>query len=168
MGKYVGCHIKVFAIVSVMVMASCSACFLIPPAGAETLAFTATYNYIFTQLETEDQARIIAQTRTRLAIFKAAGPTIQKTKIYKNLPPVENLSNALASGVMTFETNFLSMKKTAEGHTVSLKLIGRLDIETFEQHLSDFIENPFLFDNALSNRKRERFVLDSLEDLQDK
>lgn len=165
MGKYVGCHIKVSVFVSVMVMASCSACFPVSPAGAETLAFTATYNYIFTQLETEDQARIIAQTRTRLAIFKAAGPTIQKTKIYKNLPPVENLSNALASGVMTFETNFLSMKKTTEGHTVSLKLIGRLDIETFEQHLGDFIENPFLFDNALSNRKREGVVLDRLEDL---
>lgn len=161
-------HIKIFAIVSVMVTTSCFECFLVSSAMAETHAFTATYNYIFTQLETEDQARVIAQARTRQAIFKAAGPTIQKSKTYKNLLPVDKLSSALASGVMTFETNFLTMKKTAEGHTVSLKLIGRLNIETLETDLSDFIENPFLFDNALSNRKREGAVLDSLEDLQKK
>jgi tetratricopeptide (TPR) repeat protein len=135
---------------------------------AKTLAFTATYNYIFTQLETEDQARVIAQTKTRQAIFKAAGPTIQKSNIYKNLLPVENLSNALASGLMTFETNSLTIKKTTEGHTVSLKLIGRLNIETLDKDLSDFIENPFLFENALSNRRREGVLLGSLEDLKEK
>ncbi len=160
--------IKASTIVSVIVITSCCACFLVSSAMAETLAFTATYNYIFTQSETEDQARVIAQTKTRQTIFKAAGPTIQKSNIYKNLLPVENLSNALASGVMTFETNSLTIKKTTKGHTVSLKLIGRLNIETFEKDLSDFIENPFLFDNALSNRKREWALLDSLEDLQEK
>ena len=159
---------KVSAVVSVIVIASCCACLLVPSAMGETLAFTATYNYIFTQLETEDQARVIAQIKTRQTIFKAAGPTIQKSNIYKNLLPVENLSSALAFGVMTFETNSLTMKKTTKGHTVSLKLIGRLNIETFEKDLSDFIKNPFLFDNALSNRNREGALLDSLEDLQEK
>ncbi len=161
-------HIKASAIVSVIVIASCCTCLLAPSAMAETLAFTATYNYIFTQLETKDQARVIAQAKTRQAIFKAAGPTIQKSNIYKNLLSVENLSNALASGVMTFETYSLTMKKTTKGHTVSLKLIGRLNIKTFEKDLSDFIENPFLFDNALSNRKREVALLDSLENLKEK
>lgn len=161
-------HIKASAIVSIIVIASCCACLLVPSAMAKTLAFTATYNYIFTQLETEDQARVIAQTKTRQAIFKAAGPTIQKSNIYKNLLPVENLSNALASGLMTFETNSLTIKKTTEGHTVSLKLIGRLNIETLDKDLSDFIENPFLFENALSNRRREGALLDSLEDLKEK
>jgi tetratricopeptide (TPR) repeat protein len=161
-------HIKFSTIVSVMFIASCYACLLVPSAMAKTLAFTATYNYIFTQLETEDQARVIAQTRTRQAVFKAAGPTIQKSNIYKNLLPVENLSNALASGVMTFETDSMTVKQTNKGHTVSLKLIGRLNIETFEKDLSDLIENPFLFDNALSSRKREGALLDSLEDLKKK
>ena len=73
--------IKVSAVVSVIVIASCCACLLVPSAMGETLAFTATYNYIFTQLETEDQARVIAQTKTRQTIFKAAGPTIQKSNI---------------------------------------------------------------------------------------
>jgi len=166
MGRYFGYHIRIFAFLSGMAITSCFACLLAQSAMAETLAFTATYNYIFTQLETENQARVIAQTRTRQAIFKAAGPTIQKSNIYKDLPPVENLSNALASGVMTFETNFLTVKKTAEGHTVSLKLIGRINLETLEKDLSDFIENPFLFDNALSNRKRVGAVLNDLDDLQ--
>ncbi len=168
MGKYIGYHIKIFALVSGMLTASCFVCLLVQSAMAETFAFTASYNYIFTQLETEDQARVIAQTRTRQAIFNAAGPTIQKSKIFKNSLPVENLSNALASGVMTFETNFLTMKKTAKGHIVSLKLIGRINMDTLEKDLSDFIENPFLFDNALSNRKRVRAVLDGLDDLQEK
>jgi tetratricopeptide (TPR) repeat protein len=161
-------HIKASVIVSVIVIASCCTCLLAPSAMAETLAFTATYNYIFAQLETKDQARIIAQAKTRQVIFKAAGPTIQKSNIYKNLLSVENLSNALASGVMTFETHSLTMKKTTKGHTVSLKLIGRLNIKTFEKDLSDFIENPFLFDNALSNRKREVALLGSLENLKEK
>ena len=79
-----------------------------------------------------------------------------------------NLSNALASGVMTFETNFLTIKKTAQGHTVSLKLIGRINMEALEKDLSDFIEKSFLFDNALSNRKRVGAVLNDLDDLQGK
>ena len=161
-------HIKSFTIVSVMVIASCYACLLVPSAMAKTLAFTATYNYIFTQLETEDQARVIAETRTRQAVFKAAGPTIQKSNIYKSLLPVENISKALASGVMTFETSTMTVKQTNKGHTISLKLIGKLNIETFEKDLSDLIENPFLFDNVLSNRKREGALLESLDDLQKK
>ncbi len=160
-------HHKFFAVVSVFVIASLFACLRVPSAIAETLAFTATYHYIFNQLETEDQVRVIAQTRTRQAIFKAAGPTIQKSKIYNNLMPVENLSNALASGVMTFEPSSLTIKKTTEGHTVSLKLIGRLNIETVEKDLSDFTQNPFLFDNALFNRKREVDLLEGLKDLQE-
>ena len=162
-------HIKTSTIVlSVIILASWCICRPVPSAVAETLVFTATYNYIFTQLETEDQARVIALAKTRQAIFKAAGPTIQKSTVYKNLLPVKNLSNALASLVLTFETNALTVKKTPQGHTVSLKLIGRLTIETVEKDLSDVVKNPFLFDNALSNRNRELDLLDRLEDLKEK
>lgn len=155
-------------VLSVIIIASFCIFRLVPSAMAETLVLTATYNYLFTQLETEDQARVIAMAKTRQAIFKAAGPTIQESTVYKNLLPVENLSNALASVVLTFETNSLTVKKTPEGHAVSLKLIGRLNIETFEKDLGDVVKNTFLFDNALSNRKRELALLDRLEDLKKK
>lgn len=156
------------ATVAVIVFALCCACFLVPSATAETIALTATYNYVFTQSETEDQVRVIAQTKTRQAIFKAAGKTIRKSNIYKNLLPIENLSSALASGVMTIETKSLTLKRTAKGHNVSLKLIGRLNIETLEKDLRAFIENPFLFENALANRTSEGTLLDRLDALQEK
>ncbi|MBW2514238.1 MAG: tetratricopeptide repeat protein [Deltaproteobacteria bacterium] len=155
-------------VLSVILIASCCICRLVPSAKAETLVFTATYNYIFDQLETEDQARVTALAKTRQAIFKAAGPRIQKSPVYKNLLPVENLSNALASVVLTFETNSLTVEKAPQGHAVSLKLIGRLNIETFEKDMNDVVNNPFLFDNALSNRNRELDLLDGLEKLKEK
>ncbi len=159
---------KICATIAVIVFALCCTCLLAPSATAETIAFTATYNYVFTQSETEDQARVIAQTKTRQAIFKAAEKTIRKSNIYKNALPVENLSSALASGVMTFETKSLSLKKTTKGHNVSLKLVGRLDVETLEKDLRVFTKNLFLFENALANRKREGALLDSLDVLKEK
>ncbi len=109
-----------------IVFTICCICLLVPSATAETIAFTATYNYLFTQLETEDQARIIALARTRQAIFNAAETAIRKTQIYQNALPVENLSHALASAVMTFETSSMVLNKIPQGHSLSLKLIGRL------------------------------------------
>ena len=141
---------------------------LLSSVSAETIVYTATYNYIFTQLETEDQARVIARTRTRQAIINAAVPTVQKSNVYKNALPVENLPHALASGVMTFETKSLTMEKTTNGHSVSLKDIGSLNMETLEDDLGSLINNLFLFENALANRVREGALLESLGILQEK
>jgi len=143
-------------------------CFFMPSAMAETLTFTATCSDTFTQLETEDQIRVISQTRARRMLFKAAEQAIQNSNIYKQSLPVENLTNALAFGVMTKETKSMSLKKTSNGYKVSLELIGRIDTGTLEKDLDNFVKNRFLFENALANRELELAQLDVLKALEKK
>jgi len=142
--------------------------FILPSAMAETLTFTATYSDTFTQSETEDQIRVISQTRARRMLYDAVEQTIQNADFYKQSLPVENLSSTLAFSVMTTETKSLSLKKTSNGHKVFQELIGNLDIGTLEGDLNNFVKNRFLFENALANRELELEQLGVLEALEKK
>jgi len=146
-------------------------CFIygvVPSTKAETLSFTINHNDTFTHFEPEDQVRIIAQVRSRIALFNAVRPVIENTDIFKQSLPLENLSSALATGVITIETNSLTLKKISNGYSISVVLTGGLDTETLEMDIEDFMANPFLLDNAMANRKQEGVLLDRLRLLAEK
>jgi tetratricopeptide (TPR) repeat protein len=133
-----------------------------PSAMAETLVLTATYNYIFKHGETAEQAKVLALSKIRQALLKAAQKTIRDTAVYQRTPPVTNLAQVLAAGVMSQATQSISLQKTAQGYTVSLKVTGSIDKQTLERDLSDFIADRFLFDNALSNQTLTQKLLAEL------
>jgi len=141
---------------------------VVTPTSAETLSFKINYNDTFTHFEPEDQVRVIAQARSRIALFNTAMSIIKNTDIFKRSLPLENLSSALATGVMALETNSFTLEKIPKGYNVSAAVTGSLDTETLEMDLEAFMANPFLLDNAVDNRKQESVLLDSLRLLAEK
>lgn len=149
-------------------MSLCLIYLMATPTSAETLSLAINYNEAFTHFEPEDQVRVIAQVRSRIALFNTAIPVIKNTDIFKQSLPLENLSSAIATGVMVLKTNSFTLEKIPKGYSISTALTGSLDTETLEMDIEAFMANPFLLDNAMDNRKQEDVLLDSLRLLTEK
>jgi tetratricopeptide (TPR) repeat protein len=132
-------------------------------AEAETVVWTATFDYKFTHGETEQQARIVSMARIRQALLNAAGKTIQATAAFKAAPPMPDRAIILAAGVMKFNTKSMSLQKTTNGYSASLKVAGSIDKDTLSSDLNKFIANRFLFDNAQANQILSKKLLERLE-----
>ncbi len=132
---------------------------------AETVVWTATYNYIYNHGETEEQARVVSRAQIRQALLKAAGKTIQATSAFKIAPPMTDRAVILAAGVMKFSTKSITLQKTADGYTASLKVAGSIVKDTLSSGLNEFIADRFRFDNAQANQLLAKKLIGRVEGL---
>ena len=130
---------------------------------AETVVWTATYDYKFTHGETEQQARVISTAQIRQALLSAADKTIRVTAAFKTALPMTDRAVILAAGVMKFDTKSMTLQKKADDYTASLKVAGSIDKETLSSDLDEFIANRFRFDNTQANQVLIKKLLKQIE-----
>lgn len=157
-------HIILTRLKASLVLITCLFCIHAPEINADILSSTATYEDTYTLFETEEQTRIIALTRSRLALFKAFESIIRDTQVYQNSSQDENLAIAFAASVTTFETQKLDLKPVPKGYQISLVLIGSINTASLEENLGTLIKNRFLYENSTSNRAYEKLLMAELDE----